>query len=287
MNVVRRPALVLAASTSALIAIVGASVSFPAPPLRRSGWTGWINTHTPVDLAIALTSRTAAAIALYLLATTLLGVVVRRRSLGQFRNVVDRLTIAPVRLLLDRCFGFGMSVSVLAFPVAADVPIDPPVLERVDRAERAGPLPPLLTRVTTTDQTAAPTLRRVMPAESSVSRSTPPRSDTTLPATVPATSMSHAPTTPAAVPAAAPPPVQRPATPQPPVTGSTWTVRPGDHLWSIAEHVVAQRSESNVTEDDIAAYWHRLVDSNRSRLPWPHDPDVIHPGLIVTLPDLT
>lgn len=85
-------------------------------------------------------------------------------------------------------------------------------------------------------------------------------------------------------PASAPPTMQRveeapaaapPAPPvSPPVSPSTWTVEPGDHLWSVAERVVGPGG-------DVAAYWRRLLAAN----PLP-DPDLVFPGQTLVLPTL-
>lgn len=57
-------------------------------------------------------------------------------------------------------------------------------------------------------------------------------------------------------------------------------VQPGEHFWSIAEQVVADRS---LTEP-VGRYWRRLVDANRDRLVDPDDPDLLHPGQELILP---
>jgi nucleoid-associated protein YgaU len=67
------------------------------------------------------------------------------------------------------------------------------------------------------------------------------------------------------VPASAPPPT---------AAAPTWTVEPGDHLWSVAERVVGP-------DGDVAAYWRRLLEAN----PLP-DPDLIFPGQTLVLPSL-
>lgn len=60
------------------------------------------------------------------------------------------------------------------------------------------------------------------------------------------------------------------------VGSRTWTIRPGDSFWSIAEEV---------TQGSAAgAYWSRLVQANRDRLVEPDDPDLLFPGQSVVLP---
>lgn len=57
-------------------------------------------------------------------------------------------------------------------------------------------------------------------------------------------------------------------------------VQPGEHFWSIAEQVVADRSLA----EPVGWYWRRLVDANRDRLVDPDDPDLLHPGQELVLP---
>ncbi len=60
-----------------------------------------------------------------------------------------------------------------------------------------------------------------------------------------------------------------------------WTVRPGDHLWSIAAETVAERTGSADT-DDVWRYWRSLIAANSQALD--DNPDVIHPGTRISLP---
>ena len=51
----------------------------------------------------------------------------------------------------------------------------------------------------------------------------------------------------------------------------TWTVKPGDTLSHIAQHVYGKASR-----------WHAIFDANRDQL---DDPDLIRPGQVLQLPD--
>lgn len=61
-------------------------------------------------------------------------------------------------------------------------------------------------------------------------------------------------------------------------------VRPGDHLWGIAEEQVALRLGRAPTDREVHGYWRALIDANRDRLVVPGDPDLIMPGQVLTLP---
>jgi hypothetical protein len=58
-------------------------------------------------------------------------------------------------------------------------------------------------------------------------------------------------------------------------------VEPGEHFWSIAEEVVAQRPDADL---EVADYWRLLVEANRDRLVDRDNPDLIHPGQELVLP---
>lgn len=55
-----------------------------------------------------------------------------------------------------------------------------------------------------------------------------------------------------------------------------YTVRPGDTLWSISQHFGASSAA------EAAAAWPLLWEANRSIIG--PDPDVIHPGMVLTVP---
>lgn len=67
---------------------------------------------------------------------------------------------------------------------------------------------------------------------------------------------------------------------------ATWTVKPGDNLWSIAESVVAAHLGRTPRTREIAPYWDRLIEANRPRLPDPDNPSLIFSGEVMALPPL-
>lgn len=70
-----------------------------------------------------------------------------------------------------------------------------------------------------------------------------------------------------------------------PVTRTeTWTVAPGDHLWSIAERTLATSLGRTPTEDEVVPYWRALIDENRHAFADPQNPDLIYAGQVLTLP---
>jgi len=64
----------------------------------------------------------------------------------------------------------------------------------------------------------------------------------------------------------------------------TWTVAPGDHLWSIAERVLERELGRAPSEAEVVPYWHALIDANRGVFADPQNPDLIFTGQVLTLP---
>jgi len=73
----------------------------------------------------------------------------------------------------------------------------------------------------------------------------------------------------------------RPA-PAGPRAADSWLVERGDHLWAIAEQLV-HRDDPQAGDVEVIDYWTRLIDANRGTLG--DDPDLIHPGQVLVLPD--
>ena len=62
------------------------------------------------------------------------------------------------------------------------------------------------------------------------------------------------------------------------------TVGAGDSFWSIAVEELSDPSGNPPSDRQVAAYWRRLIDANRSRLVDPGNPDLLYPGQMLTLP---
>jgi nucleoid-associated protein YgaU len=68
--------------------------------------------------------------------------------------------------------------------------------------------------------------------------------------------------------------------PEEPPEDRSHEVRPGDHLWSIAEAEVALASGGATDQDAIQRHWHRILLANSQV----EDPDLLFPGDVITLP---
>ncbi len=75
-----------------------------------------------------------------------------------------------------------------------------------------------------------------------------------------------------------------PADPGP--VADEWLIQPGDHLWRVAEETVGEQL-GTTDASAVAHYWHSLIETNRSRLADPHNPDLVYPGQRFVLPPVT
>ena len=71
-----------------------------------------------------------------------------------------------------------------------------------------------------------------------------------------------------------------PGGPRPP----TWTARPGDSFWRIAELVLTERWGRPPSDAEVDPYWRAVVAANTRHLADPANPDLIFPGQTFDLP---
>jgi len=120
----------------------------------------------------------------------------------------------------------------------------------------------------------------ISPASPAPAPPTPPTAPhTRVPAAIPAT-------TNAAASGAAKPPTVSVATGPPPPDPTSHAAVAGDDLWSIAAAQLAQvtgHPVASLSNADVAAYWQRVCDANRSRLQ-SGDINLIFPGEQIVLP---
>lgn len=242
-----------------------------APALTDPGsWAGWADGRDPVVATAALLRLVVLALAWYLLGVTIIGVVARVVRVAAMIRVADALSLPVVRRVLQSSLGVGL-VAAVAVSSAAPANL------------RAGPDPVLAGAAQDAqemDAPAPPRMRPLPPREASAV-TPPPREDRT------AAPVAPTPTTPSAD--TTPPDVQ-PSDVQPTTEtheAATVTVRPGDHLWSIAADHLGAHADQPPSDDQVAAHWRRLIDANRDRLVDPANPDLILPGQQFVLPSLT
>jgi hypothetical protein len=77
--------------------------------------------------------------------------------------------------------------------------------------------------------------------------------------------------------------VDEPTTSAVPAEG-TWTIAPGDHLWGVAEVLLALHGGTAPDDAAVDAYVQALVAANHDVLVDPADPDLVLPGQVLVLP---
>jgi nucleoid-associated protein YgaU len=65
---------------------------------------------------------------------------------------------------------------------------------------------------------------------------------------------------------------------------TSWTVRPGEHFWAVAERVLADTWQRAPSDGEIVPYWRSLIDANRQSLHDPDNPDLLFPGQVLVVP---
>jgi hypothetical protein len=226
-----------------------------------------IRTLPPEDAVVAVLRFVALAVACWLAASTILYTIASAIRIPALVRGAMWVTLPGLRRVVDGLVATTVvATSALAVPTAASAaPI---------RTHGVGPAP-----------TAAPASSYTpRPAGDGVAtrQSVPPTTSAQLayrphPAGDPAAVAVRLGTSPA------PPP----STPAP--ASSTYVLRVGDHLWSVAARQVAEHTGKRVNEltaRDIGRYWMRLVDLNKPHLR-SGDPNVVHPGEMILLPDPT
>lgn len=270
-------ALLLAAEVAAVVLLV----RLGGAEWARVGWDdplGWLAVADPGDAVAAVGRLVALGGAVWLTATTVLAVAARLARVPAAVRALDVLTLPAVRRLADRAVAVALATSSLAAPagvavaapapqIAAEAPVATPAdLDAPGPAGPAGPAGP-----------GAPEARAVAVAWPGLP---PPPAPVTDPAPAPAGA--------ASAPAAVPAPLEGGEEAAGASALALHTVRTGDSLWDLAQARVARATgvePSAVADRDVHAYWVRVLDANRDRIP-SHDPDLIRPGESVVLPPL-
>jgi hypothetical protein len=264
-----QPMLALFAAATATVAIlVAARPAFTGMSLA-SGPAAWSGD----DLAIAVMWSGAVLGSAWLAITTLACVGALARGRTGTAHRIARFAPPLARRVLQAAL---VSTWALVPAAASAAPPSAPITVHVDARGR---LTTDLPRARTHD---APIVR------APVTR--PATGTTTRAASKTATTTTTSTTTPVSRPRSSPPTQRaRAATPpRPPVAvpahRHAHVVGAGDNLWQIARAEVIRASGADRPADSqIAPYWRRVVEANRSTLR-SGDPSLIFPGEVVTLP---
>lgn len=247
-----RIALLLAIEGSALAAMLALPVQLP-----------WSDRHAlalmPEELVAAGIVRMAAiGIVAWLLISTLLYLVAA--PIPALRTVIGRVTAPVVRRVVDTALAATLSVTVVSPAVAAEAPPEPIVITVGESSTGEVIIPPGMA-IAQPDPTTLPPPRAESSATADPSSGTSRRASPVEAAMFPVAVRSQV------------------------REAATYQVQRGDHLWSIAENVLKQRSGRSIVPDhEIAPFWRRLIDTNLASLR-SGNPDLIYPGEILSIPE--
>ncbi|MEN3314205.1 MAG: resuscitation-promoting factor RpfA [Acidimicrobiaceae bacterium] len=222
----------------------------------------------PVVSAFAVVRLVALGAVWYGLAVSVAGVGLRLMSAVRLASFVDRLTVVPLRRLV-------------AATVAMVITAGPLGVTAAGAASSAAPTTTELATTITGTPTSigTPTSGAQGPPTTVTMHLVVPAGDSGSPVTSPDQPSTTAPV------AGAPSPVP-PTSGAPQDRGSaTWTVRPGQCFWSIAEAELARARGRRPTAAEIVPYWHRLIEANRASLADPANADLVFPGQVFSLPE--
>ena len=238
----------LAALAAGLVVLHQAGGALTPPPLSRPHQLGaWLAERGPAEAALSIVRVPALAAGWYLLAITLVGATGRWLRAGRLVSASDLLTVPSVRRLLNRAIGLSMAATALSGGTAL-------------AASGQAPSPPAaeaMTRLPDAPATSPPVTMRRLPgppggsstgAMERLADEGGPRMDTS------------------------------------PTAQPTWTVRPGDHFWSVAERTLAAAWNRAPSDAETGPYWRDLVAANRPVLKDRDNPDLLFPGQLLTVP---
>ncbi|HET9444059.1 MAG TPA: hypothetical protein VFO65_12095 [Acidimicrobiales bacterium] len=238
-------------------------VTAGADALRR-----WLDGRDAATALFSVVRLVVIVMAWYLLGTLLVSLALRLGRAGRAAAAVDLVTLPPIRRLVQAAAGLTLAASALTLTGAGGGADGGSVAAA--SAPAAGPRSPVMQRVAGPGDVV---MQRVAGGDDVVMRRVADPGEETgvvmegLPAGLP-------PGTAAVGTMAA----GGPAAP------AQWTVRPGDHLWRVAEEVLATAWTRPPSDSETTPYWARLVEVNRSNLADPANPDLLFPGQVLEVP---
>ena len=213
----------------------------------------WLDGTPFEDVLGAILLLVALTLAYWLLISTVASLLAAASGRRGLIRAVEWLTLPAIRRLADRAVALSLAVSTVAGPLAPAV-ANPggfgssvPVI--VEVGEEGRPVPPgpgePVDEADRDDDIVVP--RHLEP--------TP-----------------------------LPPPAGEGPTVRDGTAARTVIVRRGDHMWSLAEsHLAHITGRNDLSEHEIARYWVRVINENRSRIR-SGNPDLIYPGEALVLP---
>lgn len=254
--------------------------------------SGALSPTDPTLLVMTGLRHAALAAGWYLAAATTAGLIARLARVRPIVRFVDRLTLPPLRRLLDTSLGLSMLATAVASPAAwAEPPPNdheqPPITmlrlpDGPSGDDPSLPEPPAPSTSTSTSTTPTSTTSAVPP----ISEATSVETTTTTSAAPTSTTATSTTTT---LPRASRPSRIEVVEPPPPAavhtaTGEEWTVQRDDHFWSIAEQLLTRAWARPPTDAETDPYWRQLVEANRHRLADRDNADLLFVGQVLGVP---
>lgn len=231
------------------------------PPLTEPGELGrWTAERSPAEAAVAGARLLALASAWYLLVSTAATAVARLAGAARLVGVADAVSTPLVRRLVSGAVGVSLVTAAAGGGTAyasADTHLGDPRPTSVEpmRSFAEGPGTPPVMRLMAPPAAGAPDPAAGEPGLASDAEVGGP---TTAPGNDGAAGSNPA--------------------------SRSWTVRPGDHLWAVAEQVLAEEWERAPTDAEVDPYWRAVVERNRPVLRDPGNPDLVFPGQVLAVP---
>lgn len=255
-----------------------------------SAWGDWAAGNDPVLVAVALLRLVLIGLTWYLLGATAIQVAARLSHNARMARFADALSIPIVRQVVSTGLGVSLAATMVTAATGGAQPADPhapTVAAATDPGDSAVMPPGSLPRTAAAQQTADVQHAVNAPVEPRRGMDRRPLAPVATAATA-AGMQRVAPADGDGARAMERTPLSSRGTDEPGDAGrtmpTTWTVRSGDHLWRIAETVLAKAHGSPQDDDTIAPYWLALVEANRSRLPDPDNPDLLYAGIQLHVP---
>ncbi len=248
-----RPRSFARAVTAAAVAGTGVALHrlgtgpLAAPPL--GSWSeiqDWATSRSAVEIALALVRLGALGAAAHLALTTGMALAGRLFHLPALARAAHLGTLPPFRGLVRRAAGLALSASAL-------VPASSPAMV----IQRIAPAPVVSTGVV---------IERIRPGPAPQ-----PGGSATMSVQPPGSATVRT--------------IENRSEPKPPapVPDPRHLVRPGDHLWAIAEQDLTRVLGRAPTGQEIAPRWRAVMAAN----PQLADPDLLFPGTYVVVPPIS
>jgi hypothetical protein len=243
---------------TAVLVLIGRSGLRTPSVLEPAAWPAWASGRDPLDIAFAVLRLVGLAAAWYLVGATTIGTLARLLRWARLVEVADALTVAWVRNLLQGALGLGLATAAVTGATIS------PAMAGGDSAAGG---PSVMAEAPVSAAVSGVAISAHVPnSESETMRQLPP--------------------------AIAPETVARGDHPgshtggDPVAKASSYTVRPGDHFWSIAERALLDAWGRAPSDAEITPVWKRLIAANRDKLVDPGNPDLLLPGQDLTIPAL-